>query len=128
MGTEYGVVQNVDAISFFNAIVDGDGIQYETAGALGKRECTSITPKLPVYIKVAIDDPIEKCLFLTTFHDGFGINFLVECLKINQRRLFQARKIFLPHFFQLSCFTCSIIKASNQVTGELFCTLFTWRT
>ncbi|MEP7376100.1 MAG: DUF932 domain-containing protein, partial [Chitinophagaceae bacterium] len=35
VGKEYEVVQNMDAFSFFDAIVGGDGMQYETAGALG---------------------------------------------------------------------------------------------
>jgi phage/plasmid-like protein (TIGR03299 family) len=72
LGKDYEVVQNADAFSFFDAIVDGDGIQYETAGALGKGEKIFITAKLPGYIKVGNDDMIEKYLFLTTSHDGFG--------------------------------------------------------
>jgi phage/plasmid-like protein (TIGR03299 family) len=72
VGKDYEVVQNVDAFAFFDAIVGGDGIQYETAGALGKGERIFITAKLPGYIKVANDDLIEKYLFLTTSHDGFG--------------------------------------------------------
>ena len=32
VGKDYEIVQNVDAFSFFDAIVGGDGIQYETAG------------------------------------------------------------------------------------------------
>ncbi len=72
VGADYQVVQNVDAFSFFDAIVGGDGIQYETAGALGKGERIFITAKLPDYIKVGNDDLIEKYLFLTTSHDGFG--------------------------------------------------------
>jgi len=55
---------------FFDAIVGGDGIMYETAGALGKGERIFITAKLPDYIKVGNDDLIEKYLFLTTSHDG----------------------------------------------------------
>ena len=72
VGKDYEVVQNADAFRFFDAIVGGDGIQYETAGALGKGERIFITAKLPDYIKVGSDDMIEKYLFLTTSHDGFG--------------------------------------------------------
>lgn len=72
LGKDYEVLQNADAFSFFDAIVEGDGIQYETAGALGKGEKVFITAKLPGYIKVGSDDMIEKYLFLTTSHDGFG--------------------------------------------------------
>lgn len=73
LGAEYEVVQNVEAFSFFDAIVGGrDGILYETAGALGKGERIFITAKLPDYIRVGYDDLIEKYLFLTTSHDGSG--------------------------------------------------------
>jgi len=72
VGTDYNIVQNVDAFSFFDSIVGGDGIQYETAGALGNGERIFITAKLPGYIKVGQDDCIEKYLFLTTSHDGSG--------------------------------------------------------
>lgn len=72
VGKDYEVIQNIDAFSFFDAIVGGDGIQYETAGALGKGERIFITAKLPDYIKVGSDDLIEKYLFLTTSHDGYG--------------------------------------------------------
>lgn len=72
VGKDYEVVQNIDAFSFFDAIVGGDGIMYETAGALGKGERIFITAKLPGYIRVGNDDCLEKYLFLTTSHDGFG--------------------------------------------------------
>lgn len=73
VGKDYEVVQNIDAFSFFDAIVGGEsGIMYETAGALGKGERIFITAKLPGYIKVGNNDLIEKYLFLTTSHDGFG--------------------------------------------------------
>jgi phage/plasmid-like protein (TIGR03299 family) len=72
VGKDYEIVQNTDAFSFFDAIVGGDGIQYETAGALGKGERIFITAKLPSYIKVGRDDLIERYLFLTTSHDGYG--------------------------------------------------------
>src|SRR5690242_14842636 len=38
VGKNYEIVQNRDAFSFFDAIVGGEGIQYETAGSLGKGE------------------------------------------------------------------------------------------
>ncbi|WPU99063.1 DUF932 domain-containing protein [Mucilaginibacter sp. cycad4] len=72
VGNDYSIVQNTDAFSFFDAIVSGDGMQYETAGALGNGERIFITAKLPGYIKVGSDDFIEKYLFLTTSHDGSG--------------------------------------------------------
>ncbi len=73
VGKDYEVVQNADAFTFFDAIVGGgDGIQYETAGALGSGERIFITAKLPGYIRVGNSDLIEQYLFLTTSHDGFG--------------------------------------------------------
>jgi phage/plasmid-like protein (TIGR03299 family) len=72
LGSDYEVVQNVEAFSFFDSIMGGDGIQYETAGALGKGERIFITAKLPDYIKVGNNDLIEQYLFLTTSHDGYG--------------------------------------------------------
>lgn len=72
VGRDYAIVQNVDAFNFFDSIVSGEGIQYETAGALGKGERIFITAKLPSYIKVGKDDLIEQYLFLTTSHNGFG--------------------------------------------------------
>jgi len=72
VGKDYEVVQNTEAFNFFDAIVDGEGIFYETAGALGNGERIFITAKLPDYIEVCNDDLIEKYLFLTTSHDGSG--------------------------------------------------------
>jgi phage/plasmid-like protein (TIGR03299 family) len=72
VGKDYEIIQNKDAFTFFDSIVGGDGIQYETAGALGNGERIFITAKLPSYIKVGREDLIEQYLFLTTSHDGFG--------------------------------------------------------
>jgi phage/plasmid-like protein (TIGR03299 family) len=72
VGKDYELVQNEDAFSFFDTIIGGDGILYETAGALGQGERIFITAKLPDYIKVGNNDLIEKFIFLTTSHDGYG--------------------------------------------------------
>ena len=119
VGNDYEVVQNRDAFAFFDAIVGGgDGILYETAGALGNGERIFITAKLPGYIRVGNDDLIEKYLFLTTSHDGFGsitaaftpvrvvcnntlhaaLNNMSNCVKIRhtqsaKERLLQAHKV-----------------------------------
>lgn len=72
VGKDYEVIQNRDAFSFFDSIIGGDGIQYETAGALGKGERIFITARLPDTMCVGKDDEIKKYLFLTTSHDGSG--------------------------------------------------------
>ena len=120
VGNDYEVVQNRDAFQFFDAIVGGgEGILYETAGAIGNAgERVFITAKLPGYIKVGRDDLIQKYLFLTTSHDGFGsitaaftptriccnntlhaaLNNMTNCIKIRHtqsanERLKQAHKV-----------------------------------
>lgn len=73
IGSDYEVVQNAEAFSFFDSLVENyGGVRYETAGALGYGETVFITAKLPDYIRVGRDDLIEQYLFLTTTHDGTG--------------------------------------------------------
>jgi phage/plasmid-like protein (TIGR03299 family) len=73
VGNDYHILQNVNAFTFFDAIVGGkDGILYETAGALSNGSKVFITAKLPDYIRVGRNDCVEKYLFLSTSHDGLG--------------------------------------------------------
>lgn len=72
VGKDYQIIQNRDAFSFFDSIVGGDNIFYETAGALGKGERIFIIANLADYVEVGKDDLVQKYLFLTTSHDGRG--------------------------------------------------------
>lgn len=73
VGSKYEVVQNSEAFTFFDALATPEnGIQYETAGALGDGEKIFITAKMPEVIKVGRKDIIEEYIFLTTSHDGSG--------------------------------------------------------
>jgi len=73
VGKDYHIVQNRNAFSFFDSIVNGgNDIFYETAGALGQGERIFITAKLRSCIEVGQNDPIEQYILLTTSHDGTG--------------------------------------------------------
>src|ERR1700743_938328 len=73
IGSDYEVVQNVDAFAFFDSIVQNyGGLHYESAGSLGYGALTYITAKLPEHIKVGRNDLIDQYLFLTSTHDGTG--------------------------------------------------------
>jgi phage/plasmid-like protein (TIGR03299 family) len=73
IGSDYEVVQNVDAFGFFDSIVQNyGGLHYESAGSLGFGALTYVTAKLPEHIKVGRNDLIDQYLFLTSTHDGTG--------------------------------------------------------
>jgi phage/plasmid-like protein (TIGR03299 family) len=71
VGNYYTIVQNKDAFSFFDSIVEEGEAIFETAGALKDGQRIFISAKLPSYIEVK-DDLIEQYLFLTNTHDGTG--------------------------------------------------------
>jgi len=72
VGSQYEVIQNIEAFDFFDEIVGERRAIYETAGALGKGETVFITAKLPDHILIAGKDTIDKYLLFTMSHDGTG--------------------------------------------------------
>lgn len=72
VGEKYGVVQNVDAFSFFDTLIGKNTAKIETVGALGIGERIFITAKLPHSIAVGKSDLTEMYVLLTSSHDGSG--------------------------------------------------------
>lgn len=73
IGNGYTIVQNKDAFTFFDSIVETGEAIYETAGVLGQGEKIFITAKLPDYIRVPnTNDITEVYVLLTSAHDGSG--------------------------------------------------------
>lgn len=65
----YTIVQNRDAFSFFDSVIEQGEAIFETAGALGKGERIFITAKLPEDMLVR-GEKIEKYIMLTNSHDA----------------------------------------------------------
>jgi phage/plasmid-like protein (TIGR03299 family) len=82
----YSILQNVDAFSFFDSIVEEGAAVYETAGSMFGGKVIYITAKIPGLIRVGSgDDVLENYVLLRNTHDGSGavtaklINTRVVC-------------------------------------------------
>jgi len=69
VSNRYEIVQNKDAFTFFDSIIDKGEAIFETAGALGDGERIFVMAKLPQDFKVAGED-CNKYILLTNSHDG----------------------------------------------------------
>ena len=67
--SRYEVVQNKDAFSFFDSIIDSGEAIFETAGALGNGERIFLSAKLPDDFTIGTEK-IEKYIMLTNSHNG----------------------------------------------------------
>lgn len=68
----YEPLQNAEAFSFFDPIVNMKTATYETAGALGDGERIWVMAKMPGAIKVVLGDECQKHLLLSNSHTGQG--------------------------------------------------------
>ncbi len=68
----YEPLQNVDAFSFFDPIIDQKTATFETAGALGVGERIWVLAKMPDEIAVVPGDYCGKYLLLSNTHSGQG--------------------------------------------------------
>jgi len=67
--SRYEIVQNRDAFSFFDAIIDSGEAIFQTAGALGNGERIFLLAKLPDDFEIK-GEKIEKYILLSNSHDG----------------------------------------------------------
>jgi phage/plasmid-like protein (TIGR03299 family) len=70
VGKGYKVIQNREAFSFFDGVVDADEAVYTSGGAIGKGEKIWIQAKMPAHIKVGKNDLTEMFVTLYNTHNG----------------------------------------------------------
>lgn len=70
VGARYQIVQNRDAFSFTDSLL-GEGVTYETAGALKDGKQIWLLAKLPDQYKI-LGEPIDPYVVFSSSHDGSG--------------------------------------------------------
>lgn len=79
----YEVLQNTDAFSFFDSIVERDEAVYHSAGVLGQGERIWVMAKLPEHISIKGVDDINAYVTLLSGHDGkTGVSAFVHLERI----------------------------------------------
>ena len=70
VGEDYNVLQNREAFSFFDPVIQTGHVAYETAGALGRGERVWMLAKVKGNISIKGQDEVERYLLLSNGHDG----------------------------------------------------------
>lgn len=85
VGSRYQIVQNIEAFSFFDAVLGQGAACIEAAGRLGPHGArTFMIAAMPDMLEIVPGDPIERHILLTTTHDGSG---LIEAVFLHWRTL-----------------------------------------
>lgn len=77
VGKQYTVVQNREALSFFDPALGSGAAGIETVGALRGGRRTFMLARIPEVIEIAPGDPVERYLLFTNSHDGSSA---INCL------------------------------------------------
>lgn len=130
VGKNYQILQNKNAFSFFDTIIDEDDAVYETAGVIGNGEKIFITAKMPQHIRIeGTDDLTEVYVLLTNTHDGSGaVQGIVTPVRVVCQNTLNAalknntNKIYIKHTANMEANIQSSIQLlgiTNLLTKEL---------
>lgn len=70
VGEDYNILQNREAFSFFDPIIQTGQVTYETAGALGQGERVWMLARVKGDITIKGKDQVQRYLLLSNGHDG----------------------------------------------------------
>lgn len=83
VGKVWTALQNADAFSFMDEILQTQEATIEVAGALGNGEKVWVLAKMPETILINGQDPIEQYFLITNNHDGTGaVKFLPTPIRV----------------------------------------------